>query len=148
MTLNKTFLIKRYRERCLYVLCAWSIDQDLCLTPLKHCLETSDVHWQQTSILFRTGVRCPSPLQQLEAYLEICNCFGLSQVLCNVPGLRPWSKPSKLLKYVCICDRFIESFRLEKTFNLIKFNLTLPNPPLNHVPKHHIYTSFKHLCGL
>ena len=26
-------------------------------------------------------------------------------------------------------------------------NLTLPRPPLNHVPKHHIYTSFKYLSG-
>ncbi|KAK4827460.1 hypothetical protein QYF61_018181 [Mycteria americana] len=26
-------------------------------------------------------------------------------------------------------------------------NLTLPSPPLNHVPKSHIYTSFKYLQG-
>jgi len=33
---------------------------------------------------------------------------------------------------------------LEKTFKIIEstVNLTLPSLPLNHVPKHHIYTSF------
>lgn len=53
-----------------------------------------------------------SPLQQLEPYLEICNCFGLSQVLCNFLGLGPWSKPSKLLNYVCICDNKVFTHKL------------------------------------
>jgi len=26
-------------------------------------------------------------------------------------------------------------------------NLALPTPPLNHVPKHHIYVSFKYVQG-
>jgi len=44
-------------------------------------------------------------------------------------------------------DTVIESFRLEKTFK-IKCNLTLPSPPLNHVPKHHIYTFIVHVVEM
>ncbi|KAK4829771.1 LOW QUALITY PROTEIN: hypothetical protein QYF61_006495, partial [Mycteria americana] len=41
------------------------------------------------------------------------------------------------------------SRQLEKTFKIIKstVNLTLPSPPVIHVPKRHIYTSFKYLQG-
>lgn len=64
----------------------------------------------------------------------------------------------KSIKHVNICIyickdnsfndfRIIESFREEKTFKIISSNyhLTLPSPPLNHVPKCHIHMSLKHL---
>ena len=41
--------------------------------------------------------------------------------------------------------RTTESFRLEKTFKITEsptINLTLPSPPLNYIPKRHVYTSF------
>lgn len=37
-------------------------------------------------ILNRFSLPFSSPLQQLEACLEICNCFGLRQILCKVLG--------------------------------------------------------------
>lgn len=41
---------------------------------------------------------------------------------------------------------FIESFRLETTFEIIKsVNLALPTLPLSHDPNHPIYTSFEYL---
>ncbi|PKU29473.1 protein diaphanous hypothetical protein [Limosa lapponica baueri] len=44
--------------------------------------------------------------------------------------------------------RNAESFRLEN-FKIVKPNPNpaLPSPPLNHVPQHHIYPSFKYLQG-
>lgn len=41
--------------------------------------------------------------------------------------------------------RFKESFRLEEIFKITKSNyhLTVPVPPLNHVPKHCVYASLK-----
>lgn len=43
--------------------------------------------------------------------------------------------------------RIIESLMLEKTSKIIEsgINPALPSPPLNHVPKCHIYRSFKYL---
>ncbi|KAK4815156.1 hypothetical protein QYF61_017597 [Mycteria americana] len=45
--------------------------------------------------------------------------------------------------------RIIESFKLEKTLISLSptINLAQPSPPLSHVPKHHVYTSFKYLQG-
>lgn len=45
--------------------------------------------------------------------------------------------------------RFTGWFRLEKTSTAFKSNVNsaLPSPPLGHVPKRHIYTSFKPLQG-
>lgn len=42
--------------------------------------------------------------------------------------------------------RIMESFRLGKTIKIIKSNYhpALPSLPINHVPKHHIYRSFKY----
>ncbi|KAK4825244.1 hypothetical protein QYF61_025643 [Mycteria americana] len=47
------------------------------------------------------------------------------------------------------CGLLFGLLRLEKTFKIIESNrnLTLPRPPLYHVPKHLIQTSFKYLQG-
>ena len=50
-------------------------------------------------------------------------------------------------------NRIIELLRLEKTLKVIESNCNLTNypnsnnPPLNHVPEHHIQTVFKHIQG-
>jgi len=49
--------------------------------------------------------------------------------------------------------RIVELLRLEKTLKIIESNHVLTihpnsnNPPLNHVPEHHIQMVFKHIQG-
>ena len=82
-------------------------------------------------------------------FLSLCCNLWLS--LAAVNGFLTFTKKNV---YCTVVDgfpntpfRIIESLGLEKTFKIIKSNLTPPSPPLNHVPKHHTYTFLKYLQG-
>ncbi|KAK4826053.1 hypothetical protein QYF61_004168 [Mycteria americana] len=44
-------------------------------------------------------------------------------------------------------NKYIQGWKRPLRSSSPTSNLALPSPPLNHVPKHHIYTSFKYLQG-
>ena len=84
-----------------------------------------------------------SPLPDIPQLLQTCAHLGYQQQ----QHQRLIQMPSQRCKHLLY--RIIELFRLERSFKIIEPNRK-PNtasPPLNQVPKRHIYTSLKSLQG-
>ncbi|KAK4830712.1 hypothetical protein QYF61_012972 [Mycteria americana] len=90
------------------------------------------------------------PLALSQGWLSNCSCLDTGSAdpdpTCGPIAQSSFSLSPRRQMPLEKCCRITESYRLEKTFKIIKSNHK-PRPPLYHVPKHLIQMSFKYLQG-